>query len=97
VGRQLTEDLTARQEKLLLFCVDYNLKEGSFPPLRVIGAHMAIRSTNGVNDHLRALERKGFMELDKYRGYKLTDQGWQYGEVVAMFGRFTKDKEADED
>lgn len=31
------------------------------PTLREIGAHMGIRSTNGVNDHLRALERKGFL------------------------------------
>lgn len=34
---------------------------GSAPTMREIGAHMGIASTNGVNDHLRALERKGWL------------------------------------
>ena len=33
-----------------------------FPPtIREIGEEMDIRSTNGVNDHLKALERKGYL------------------------------------
>lgn len=34
---------------------------GSAPTFREIGEHMGIASTNGVNDHLRALERKGWL------------------------------------
>lgn len=54
-------ELTERQKQVLDFirgCVE----ERGFPPtLREIGQHMGIRSTNGVNDHLKALERKGYL------------------------------------
>ncbi|MBI4702711.1 MAG: transcriptional repressor LexA [Deltaproteobacteria bacterium] len=56
--------LTARQEEVLGFIRDSILDRGYPPTLREIGAHMGIRSTNGVNDHLRALERKGYLTRD---------------------------------
>jgi repressor LexA len=38
------------------------IEERGYPPtIREIGEEMDIRSTNGVNDHLKALERKGFL------------------------------------
>jgi SOS-response transcriptional repressor LexA len=53
------KDLTQRQQKVLDF-IKSSIAERGYPPtLREIGAHMGIRSTNGVNDHLRAIERKG--------------------------------------
>jgi SOS-response transcriptional repressor LexA len=52
---------TARQLKVLDFLREYTATHGYPPTLREIGAHMGIRSTNGVNDHLRALERKGLI------------------------------------
>lgn len=53
------DPLTARQAAVLDFIRSY-IEAHSFPPsLREIGNHMGIRSTNGVNDHLHALERKG--------------------------------------
>lgn len=52
---------TARQQKVLDFLAEYAAAHGYPPTLREIGAHMGIRSTNGVNDHLRALERKGLI------------------------------------
>ena len=40
----------------------HSIADRGYPPtLREIGEHMGIRSTNGVNDHLRALERKGYL------------------------------------
>lgn len=51
--------LTARQRRVLDFIREYTRREGAPPSLREIGKAMGIRSTNGVNDHLRALERKG--------------------------------------
>jgi len=39
--------------------------ERGFPPtLREIGEHFQIRSTNGVNDHLKALEKKGHLRRE---------------------------------
>ena len=52
-------DLTQRQQAVLAFIVAYRAEHGYPPTLREIGAHMGIASTNGVADHLRALERKG--------------------------------------
>jgi repressor LexA len=53
------------------------VEERGYPPtLREIGEHMGIRSTNGVNDHLRALERKGYLRREdmKSRALKLVEQ-----------------------
>ena len=41
------------------------LAERGYPPtVREIGERLGIRSTNGVNDHLAALERRGYLERD---------------------------------
>lgn len=56
--------LTARQQEILDF-ISASIVERGYPPtIREIGKHMGIRSTNGVNDHLKALERKGFLTRD---------------------------------
>lgn len=51
--------LTERQRAILQFIADHIASNGFPPTLRDIGRRFAIRSTNGVNDHLHALERKG--------------------------------------
>lgn len=53
------QGLTERQAAVLAFIQATIAQKGYPPTLREIGVHMGIRSTNGVNDHLRALERKG--------------------------------------
>lgn len=68
---------TERQLRVLRLIFDSIRERGYAPTLRDIGAHMSIRSTNGVNDHIRALERKGLVERDDgtARGIRLTQQG----------------------
>lgn len=57
----MAQSLTDRQQEILEFIRAWT-KEHRYPPtLREIGRHMNIRSTNGVSDHLRALERKGYL------------------------------------
>src|SRR5258708_29218718 len=57
----MTEPLTERQEKILAF-IKKSIQDQGYPPtIREIGEHFGIRSTNGVNDHLKALERKGYL------------------------------------
>ncbi|MDH4283253.1 MAG: repressor LexA, partial [Myxococcales bacterium] len=46
--------LTARQKAVLEYISDSIHARGYPPTLREIGNHLGIRSTNGVNDHLRA-------------------------------------------
>lgn len=55
------EELTERQREILTFIVKESENRGFPPTIREIGEHMDIRSTNGVNDHLKALERKGYL------------------------------------
>lgn len=55
------QPLTKRQRQVLDF-IKLSIEERGYPPtMREIGQHMRIRSTNGVNDHLKALERKGYI------------------------------------
>lgn len=69
------QGLTKRQEQTLDFIRSSIVERGYPPTLREIGEHMGIRSTNGVNDHLRALERKGYLRREdmKSRALKLVD------------------------
>ena len=55
-------DLSPRQRELLQFLEDRIENSGVFPSYREIGNALGINSTNGVSDHLKALERKGFIE-----------------------------------
>jgi len=69
------QGLTKRQEQTLDF-IKSSIGDRGYPPtLREIGEHMGIRSTNGVNDHLRALERKGYLTREdmKSRALKLVE------------------------
>ncbi len=65
------QGLTARQEQVLRFIRQSIIDRGYPPTLREIGAHMGIKSTNGVNDHLRALERKGYLTREDMKSRAL--------------------------
>lgn len=65
------QPLTERQEMILKF-IRESIRERGYPPtLREIGAYMGIRSTNGVSDHLRALERKGYLRREDMKSRAL--------------------------
>ena len=60
----MADALTHRQREILDF-ISASIVERGFPPtLREIGEHFSIRSTNGVNDHLKALEKKGHLRRE---------------------------------
>jgi repressor LexA len=72
---RIMRGLTPRQQQVLEF-IHSSIRERGYPPtLREIGQHMGIRSTNGVNDHLRALEYKGYLTREdmKSRSLRPTD------------------------
>src|SRR5271168_3462390 len=67
--------LTQRQQMVLDF-IRSSISDRGYPPtLREIGARMVIRSTNGVNDHLRALERKGYLTREDMESRALRPTG----------------------
>jgi SOS-response transcriptional repressor LexA len=82
---------TDRQAVALRFIDEHVRVRGCPPTLREIGEHMCIRSNNGVNDHLRALERKGYLvRRDREaRALHLTARAANYlgrGEAQAVYG-----------
>jgi repressor LexA len=84
----MRQPLTARQQQALDF-ISNCLEHHGFPPtLREIGEHMGIRSTNGVNDHLKALERKGYLEREELKSRALRPVGYEDGKVkIPIVGR----------
>jgi len=69
--------LTPRQRAVLECIKDSIARDGRPPTLREIGAEVGISSTNGVNDHLKALESKGYLarESGRSRGLRILEPG----------------------
>ena len=65
------EELTDRQQRVFVF-IEAQIKKNGYPPtIREIGKHLGIKSTNGVNDHLNALERKGYVKRQDHKSRTL--------------------------
>ncbi len=65
------EPLTDRQRQVLDF-ISRSIERRGYPPtLREIGEQMGIKSTNGVNDHLKALEKKGYLAREDLKSRAL--------------------------
>ncbi|MFW6161334.1 MAG: transcriptional repressor LexA [Planctomycetota bacterium] len=58
----MAKALTGRQRAILAFIRGEVQRRGRPPTLREIGEHFGLRSTGSVRDHLRALERKGYID-----------------------------------
>jgi len=57
------DELTSRQAEVLQMIADF-LQATGFPPTRAeIAKQLGFRSPNAAEDHLRALERKGYIEM----------------------------------
>ena len=71
----MAKGLTRRQKEILDFIIDC-IREDRMPPtIAEIGENFGITSTNGVNDHLVALEKKGYIERSsKARSIQVTDK-----------------------
>jgi repressor LexA len=65
------DELTDRQKEVLAFIQESIGARGYPPTLREIGERMGIRSTNGVNDHLKALEKKGYLAREDLKSRAL--------------------------
>ena len=71
----MAKTLTKRQREILDFIIMFSKKNGMPPTISEIGRRFHIASTNAVSDHLRALERKGFIQRSsKARSIRLTDK-----------------------
>jgi repressor LexA len=83
-GNKMPETLTKRQREVLDFINGWIRERGYPPTLREIGNHFGIKSTNGVNDHLKALEKKGAIERAGLKSRAMRPVG--HGAVVPLRG-----------
>lgn len=80
----MADALTQRQREILDF-ISASIMERGFPPtLREIGEHFSIKSTNGVNDHLKALEKKGHLRREDLKSRAMRPVLPDGGELVPM-------------
>jgi repressor LexA len=92
-----TSQLTERQLEVLRFIATEIEDKGYPPTIREIGEALGIASTNGVNDHLKALERKGYLQRDPVKSRALIptsaarealgDRGGDGDKVVSLLAR----------
>ena len=70
------EPLTQRQMKILEFIKEQIFRRGLPPTVREIASHFRMASTFGVCRHLKALERKGYIErsFNASRGIRLSQE-----------------------
>lgn len=73
--RTQTFRLTSRQSEILEFIKQNVVDRGYAPSIREICRRFAIRSTNGVNDHLLALERKNYIRRDLLKSRAIVVNG----------------------
>lgn len=83
------QKLTARQQQVLDFIRQYSLSNG-YPPTRVdIARELGFRSPNAAEDHLRALARKGAIEMipGASRGIRLSDATEEQDDQLPVIGQ----------
>ena len=83
----MLEKLTARQSEIL-DVIKASIRETGFPPTRAeIAEAFGFRSANAAEEHLRALERKGYITIlpGSSRGIQVT--GFGDGGGIPLIGR----------
>lgn len=61
--RENLKMLTKRRKEILDFIIDFKKKYDQTPTIREICKHLGLKSTNGVYEHLKKLERDGYIKL----------------------------------
>lgn len=54
---------TARQRELLNFIVAYKRQFECAPSLIEMAEHLKVEAVNAANDHLKALQKKGYVQI----------------------------------
>ncbi len=82
-------DLTEQQMKVFQFIETHQRRFGYPPTIREIADHIGAKWGHGIERHLEALEKKGFIKREavKSRGIQLTHKS--IGTAVPIIGRIT--------
>ena len=86
---QETQDLTARQRRILEFINTATHERGYPPTVREIGEAVGLTSSSSVHSQLENLERKGYLRKDptKPRAIATGESGVDRGVSVPLVGR----------
>lgn len=57
------DPLTARQRELLTFIGAYKRQYECAPSLHEMAEHLEVEHVNAANDHLKALQKKGYVHI----------------------------------
>lgn len=75
----MQKQLTSRQQSVLSFIKAFAQEKGYPPTIPEIQEEFGIKSPNGVNNHLKALTRKGYLKRDSSRARALDIVGLHDG------------------
>ena len=77
--------LTSTQERVYQFIIEWKKNQGFPPTVREIAEGLGFKSLNNVRQHLRLIEKKGFLKISsgKARGIDIT---MQFGSVASDNG-----------
>lgn len=81
----MSKNLTDRQSVILSFIREFASEKGYPPTIPEIQEEFGIRSPNGVNNHIKALIRKGYLKRDSSRARALDIVGRIEG--IPIIGR----------
>lgn len=81
------KELTLKQRKILEFIVDYFKTKGVPPSFREIAKFFGYKSLRTVYDHIRALEKKGFLIRDTKKSRSVfPSQSINISETLKVYG-----------
>ena len=81
----MNQKLTERQSAILSFIIEFAEEHGYPPTIPEIQHEFDIKSPNGVNNHIKALTRKGYIKRDSSRARALEIIGKRDG--IPILGR----------
>ena len=62
--------LTTRQQQVLGFMLQFFAENDQSPPMHAISSHFDFKSNNAAQDHVKVLERKGYLERNAVGNYR---------------------------
>jgi len=81
----MSKNLTKRQASILSFIKSFAIEHGYPPTIPEIQEEFGIKSPNGVNNHIKALIRKGYIKRESSRARALDIVGGRLG--LPIIGR----------
>lgn len=92
-----TGQLTKRQTTVLKVIASHIEEVGYPPTIRELGNALGISSTNGVNDHLKALEKKGYLTREDGKSRTMQPLFWPDGTPYEAGGASPSSQRREED